>query len=161
VGIAKERPADPKTVILHGSAVLLKSVDFQPSVVFLRGLSGSGKSDLALRLIEGGGQLICDDQVHFERRQDKIFASPVETIRGLLEVRGVGLLHMTVADPSRLRLIIDLVAREDVPRLPEMETVDILGVAIPRFRLYAFDVSAALKVNRALEVVHRPGMVVK
>ncbi len=161
MGIAKEKPADPKTVILHGSAVLLKSVDFQPSVVFLRGLSGSGKSDLALRLIEDGGQLICDDQVHFERRQDKIFASAVDAIRGLLEVRGVGLLHMPVADPSRLRLIVDLVAREDVPRLPEMETVDILGVPVPRFRLNAFEVSAALKVHKALEVVHRPGMVVK
>ena len=161
MGIAKERPADPKSVVLHGSAVLLKSVDFQPSVVFLRGLSGSGKSDLALRLIDLGGLLICDDQVHLERRQDNIFASPVEAIRGLLEVRGVGLLHMPVADPARVRLIIDLVAREDVPRLPDLEKVDILGVKLPRFRLHAFDVSAAVKVHKALEIVHRPGMVVK
>ena len=161
MGIAKEKPADPKSVTLHGSAVLLKSVDFQPSVVFLRGLSGSGKSDLALRLIESGGQLVCDDQVHLERRQDKIFAGAVDTIRGLLEVRGVGLLHMPVGDPARLRLVIDLVPREDVPRLPEPETVDILGLPIPRFRLYAFDVSAALKVHKALETVHRPDIVVK
>lgn len=147
--------------MLHGSAVLLKSVDFQPSVVFIRGLSGSGKSDLAFRLIEGGGQLVCDDQVTFERRQDKVFASPVDSIRGLLEVRGVGLMHMPVADPARLRLIIDLAAREDVPRLPDLETVDILGVAIPRFRLHAFEASAALKVHKALEVVHRPGIIVK
>lgn len=161
MGIAKERPADPKSVVLHGSAVLLKSVDFQPSVVFLRGLSGSGKSDLALRLIDLGGQLICDDQVHLERRQDNIFASPVEAIRGLLEVRGVGLLHMPVADPARVRLVIDLVPREDVPRLPDLEKVEILGIKLPRFRLHAFDVSAAVKVHKALEVVHRPGMVVK
>jgi HPr kinase/phosphorylase len=161
VGIAKEKPAGPKTIVLHGSAVLLKSVDFQPSVVFLRGLSGSGKSDLALRLIEAGGLLICDDQVHFERRQDKIFAAPVDVIRGLLEVRGVGLLHMPVADPGRVRLVIDLVAREDVPRLPDFETVNILDVALPHFRLHAFDVSAVAKVHRALETVHRPDMVVK
>jgi serine kinase of HPr protein (carbohydrate metabolism regulator) len=161
VGIEKEKPAAPKFVVQHGSAVLLKSLDFQPSVVFLRGLSGSGKSDLALRLIEGGGQLICDDQVHLERRQDNIFAGPVEAIRGLLEVRGVGLLHMAVADPARLRLVIDLVPQADVPRLPELEKVDILGVQVPRFRLHAFEVSAALKVHKALEVVHRPGMVVK
>lgn len=161
MGIAKEKPADPKSVLLHGSAVLLKSVDFQPSVVFIRGLSGSGKSDLALRLIEAGGLLVCDDQVHLERRQDKIFASAVDTIRGLLEVRGVGLLHMPVADPARVRLIIDLVPREDVPRLPDPETVDILGVKLPRFRLHAFDVSAALKVHKALETIHRPEILVK
>ncbi|TAL34090.1 MAG: hypothetical protein EPN97_08500 [Alphaproteobacteria bacterium] len=141
--------------------MLLKSVDFQPSVVFLRGLSGSGKSDLALRLIEAGGLLVCDDQVHFERRQDKIFASSVEAIHGLLEVRGVGLLHVAVADPGRVRLVIDLVAREDVPRLPDFETVNILDVALPHFRLHAFDVSAVAKVHKALETVHRPDMVVK
>ncbi|MEZ0226630.1 MAG: HPr kinase/phosphorylase [Alphaproteobacteria bacterium] len=161
MGIAKEKPAAPKSVTLHGSAVLLKSVDFQPSVVFLRGMSGSGKSDLALRLIEAGGLLICDDQVHFERRQDKIFAGAVEAISGLLEVRGVGLLHMPIADPARLRLVVDLVAREDVPRLPDFETVNILDVALPHFRLHAFDVSAVSKVHKALETVHRPDMVVK
>jgi HPr kinase/phosphorylase len=162
LGIAKAKPADPRNTILHGSAVLLKSVDFPPSVVFLRGMSGSGKSDLAFRLIEAGGTLICDDQVAFERRlDDKIFAGSVEAIRGLLEVRGVGLLHFPVADPSRLRLVIDLVGREDVPRLPDLETVDILGVSIPRFKLYAFDISATLKVHMAMEVVHKPGMIVK
>jgi HPr kinase/phosphorylase len=161
LGISKAKPADPKSIILHGTAVLLKSVDFPPSAVFLRGRSGSGKSDLAFRLIEAGGQLVCDDQVAFERRQDKVYVGAVETIRGLLEVRGVGLIHTQVADPSRLRVVIDLVAHEAVPRLPEIETVDILGVAIPRFRLHAFDVSAVLKVHMAMEVVHKPQMIVK
>ncbi len=160
MGIPKT-PQPPKTIVLHGSAVLLKSVNFSPSVVFLRGRSGSGKSDLAFRLIENGGELICDDQVFFEKRHEKVFAGAVETISGLIEVRGVGLLRYPVADPGRLMLVVDLVKHEEVPRLPEPQTINILGVDIPLLKLHAFDVSTALKIYKAMEVVHKPGMVVK
>jgi serine kinase of HPr protein (carbohydrate metabolism regulator) len=148
-------------VTLHGSAVLLKSVDFEPSAVFLRGLSGSGKSDLVFRLIETGGQLVSDDQVTLERRAEKIYATPVAAIRGLLEVRGIGLLHYPVAEAAPLRLVVDLVAREDVPRLPEPETVELLGLEVPRFKLHAFDASAAYKVLKAMAVAHKPALAVK
>lgn len=160
MGIPKA-PAPQKTTVLHGSAVLLKSVNFTPSVVFLRGRSGSGKSDLAFRLIENGGELICDDQVSFEKRQDKIYAGAVEAISGLIEVRGIGLLRYPVADPARLRLVVDLVKHEEVPRLPDPQTVSILGVDIPLLKLHAFDVSTALKIYKAMDVVHKPGLVVK
>ena len=153
---------ETQKTILHGTAVLLKSLAHEPSVVFLRGKSGSGKSDLAFRLCEAGGELICDDQVAFERRVDKIYADSVPAIRGLLEVRGVGLLHYPVARSARLRLVVDLVMDgKDMPRLPEPESVDILDVNIPRFRLHAFDVSASLKVFKAMEVVHKPALAVK
>lgn len=161
MGIAKSPPQEQKTTILHGTAVQLQSPHFEPAAVLLRGMSGSGKSDLAGRLIDAGGALICDDQVGLERRQDKVFADSVDTIRGLLEVRGVGLLTFPVADATRLRLVVDLVKKEEVPRLPEWGEVDILGVSIPRIKLCAFEISAALKVMRAMEVVHDPSIVVK
>jgi serine kinase of HPr protein (carbohydrate metabolism regulator) len=162
LGIARSAPPEQRKIIQHGTAVLLKSVHFEPSAVFLRGLSGSGKSDLACRLIEAGGELICDDQVSLEHRQDKIFADSVPAIRGLLEVRGIGLLRYPVADAARLRLVIDLVKHdEEVPRLPEPETIDIMGVALPRYKLYGYDVSAALKVFKAMEIVHHPNRSVK
>src|SRR4051812_48433039 len=123
-----KKPAAVNKILLHGTAVLLKSLAHEPSAVFLRGTSGSGKSDLAFRLIAKGGELICDDQVSFDRRNDKIYADGLEAIKGLIEVRGVGLMHYPVARASRLALVIDLVPREEVPRLPEWETVDILGV---------------------------------
>lgn len=160
MGIPKNTP-EPTHVTQHGTAVLLRPPGLDPSAVLLRGLSGAGKSDLALRLAEAGGALICDDQVLLERRANRIFAQPVEVIRGLLEVRGVGLLRVPVADSGCLRLIIDLVRREDVPRLPDMETVDVLGVTVPRFRLHAFDESTVLKVHKAMEGVHRPEIIVK
>lgn len=150
-------------ITLHGTAVLLKSVAHPPAAVFLRGLSGSGKSDLAFRLIEVSGSLISDDQVSFERRQDKIFAEGIDNIRGLLEVRGIGLLRYPAETiPARLRLVVDLVTEPaEVPRLPEWETVDILDVGIPRLKLWAFEMSATRKILKAMEIVHQPDLVIK
>lgn len=160
MGISRKPPPAPSKILQHGTAVLLKGAGFEPAAVLLRGLSGSGKSDLAFRLIEMGGQLICDDQVELEKRQGKIFAGGVPAIEGLLELRGLGLLRYPIAAPSRLRLVIDLVRREDVPRLPDLEATRILGIDIPRLRLHAFDISTPLKIHKALEVQRRPGLMV-
>src|SRR5690349_5084103 len=64
--------------------------------VLLIGPPGSGKSDLALRLLYQGFQLIADDQVAIE---DGI-AKPPAALAGLLEVRGLGIVrfaHMAEA----------------------------------------------------------------
>lgn len=151
----------PNRILRHGTAVLLPQPDGAPAAVFIRGASGSGKSDLAFRLMAEGAMLISDDQVDLERRQDKIYAGAVEAIRGLVEVRGVGLLRYPVADPSPLRLVVDLVAREDVPRLPEWQETEILGLRLPLLRLHAFETSAAHKLRAAMTVVHHPQMIVK
>ncbi len=146
---------------MHGTAVAIEGADFPASAVLLRGFSGRGKSDLAVRLIHAGATLICDDQVTCKRRQDdKIMAESVASISGLLEVRGIGLLKYPVAPPTQLRLVVDLVPREEVPRLPDRETVDILGVAITTLKLHAFDASTAAKIIKAIELVHKPDILV-
>ncbi len=151
----------PAKIILHGTAVTIRGSDFPASAVLLRGFSGRGKSDLAVRLIHAGATLICDDQVSCKRRQDdKIMVEPVASISGLLEVRGIGLLKYPVASPTQLRLVVDLVPREEVPRLPDQETVDILGVAITALKLHAFDASTPAKIIKAIELVHRPDLLV-
>ncbi len=148
-------------IIVHGSAVAVRCGDFMPAAVLLRGVSGRGKSDLSFRLIEAGGMLICDDQVELEIRHEKIItADSVEAIRGLMEVRGVGLLKFPVAPPTQLRLVVDLVLREEVPRLPEWETEDILGIPVVRLKLCAFDVSTPLKIVKAIELVHKPDLLI-
>lgn len=161
MGLSKSPPPDQKSIVLHGTAVQLQSTHHEPSAVLLRGMSGAGKSDLACRLVAAGGILICDDQVALERRQDKVFADCVDSIRGLMELRGVGLLTYPVANATRLRLVVDLVKKEEVPRLPEWGEFDILGVPVLRIKLCAFEISAALKVAKAMEVVHEPSIVVK
>lgn len=152
---------DKNSVVFHGTAVVMKSQDYAAAAVFLRGGSGTGKSDLAFRLIEAGAQLLSDDQVALEKRQEKLFADSVDSIRGLIEVRGLGLLRYPAAAQMRVRLVVDLVERADVPRLPEWETVDILGVNVPRVKLHAFDASAVLKIRKAMEIAHKPDMIVE
>lgn len=149
-----------KKTFIHGSAVALKGDGFGPSAVLLRGFSGRGKSDLAFRLISLGGLLIADDQVALERRLDRVDAEVAEAIKGLLEVRGVGLIKCPVAPPTPLRLVVDLVPSEEVPRLPKAHTVDILGVSIANMKLHAFEASAPYKIMKAIELVHKPSLLV-
>lgn len=147
--------------IFSGTAVCLQAKGAPPSAVLLRGLSGSGKSDLALRLMNMGGTLISDDQVSLERYRDHILASPVDSIQGLLEVRGVGLAKYPTTSRIQLRLIVDLTARENVPRLPEWKTTDIFGVPVTRLQLHAFDASTPAKITTAIGLVHNPDLLVR
>lgn len=129
-------------MLIHASAAALGS-----EAVLFRGPSGAGKSDLVLRLIGRGWQLVADDQVMLEG--ETLSAPPA--LRGMLEIRGVGIFAaLPVASPARLCLMVDLVAREDVPRLPEPDYWDGPAGAVPRITLHAFEESACDKVIHAL-----------
>jgi len=66
-----------------------------------------------------------------------------------------------VAPLTPLRLIVDLVPREEVPRMPEKdETVDILGIGIKLLKLHAFDTSTPHKIIKAIELVHKPNLLI-
>jgi HPr kinase/phosphorylase len=127
--------------LLHGTCI---AVDGHG--VLLRGQPGAGKSDLALRLIDGGAVLVADDQVAVEADGDILWSSAPPTIRGLLEVRGVGLVRTDTAGRVPVRLIVDLVPREQVPRLPEPAHEDLEGIVLPVYRLHGFDGSAPAKI---------------
>lgn len=120
--------------------------------VLLRGPSGSGKSDLALRLIDAGGRLVADDQVELEVRDGALWASPPAAIAGLMEVRGVGLVRFPCLTNARVRLVVELTAAADVRRLPEDETVSLDGVSVPLLRLAPFESSAVAKLKLALRL---------
>jgi len=124
--------------------------------VLLQGPSGAGKSDLALRLIDGGAVLIADDYTLIRRDGGRLLATPPPAIAGLLEVRGVGIVRLPVYPlPAPLALVVVLAHRDDVPRLPEAETADVLGVPVPRLRLAPFEASAPLKVRLAVRLATR------
>ena len=125
----------------------------------LRGASGSGKSDLALRFIalpgdaDGHPALVADDQVFVEARGGgaPLVRSP-ETIAGKIEVRGIGIVDVPFIEDARLVLVCDLVERAEVPRMaPETpECTRIAGVSVPLMQLHAFEASAPLKLKLAL-----------
>jgi len=130
---------------LHASCV---SIDGKG--VLLLGASGSGKSDLALRLIDGGAQLVADDRVDVLRQDETLIASAPENLRGMLEVRGVGIVRLPYSAQISLSLAVRLVDRDEVERLPEPKVWDCLGVQLPVLSLHAFDVSAPAKIRIAL-----------
>lgn len=141
--------------LVHGTAIALAG-----RAALIRGAPGSGKSDLALRclaqpvtdLIACQALLIADDQVLAEDRDGKLSLSCPSTIRGLLEVRGLGIVAVPSQDVAELELLVDLVAQGEVERLPDPESAaELLGVRVRRLGLFPFETSAALKLLLALQ----------
>jgi serine kinase of HPr protein (carbohydrate metabolism regulator) len=145
---------------MHGTCVSCGA-----RAVLLRGPSGAGKSDLAFRLIRedpsGETRLVADDQValHLEGQGERqgIAARAPAALAGLLELRGLGLLAVPAAPEAPLSLIVDLVPRADVPRLPEARYEEILGCRLPVLALHAFDGTAPAKLRLALETLPDSG----
>ena len=92
-------------------------VDVDGVGVLLRGPPGSGKSDLALRLISDGALLVADDRAELTAEQGRITVSPPPEIAGLIEVRGLGVLPLDHRDAAPLGLVLDLVPAAEVERL--------------------------------------------
>jgi HPr kinase/phosphorylase len=136
------------SLLVHATAVAVDG-----GAVLLRGPPGSGKSDLALRLIDGGARLIADDQAVLLRRDGHILVRAPATIAGLIEVRGVGILRLDWLDEVRLALVVDLVPAAQIERLPEPRFETILGLAIPLLGLAPFQASAATKLRFALRTL--------
>lgn len=132
---------------LHATCVV-----FEACGILLTGPSGAGKSDLALRVIDAGGELVADDQVELSRHGATLVARPSTVLAGLLEVRGLGLLRLPHQAEARLGLLIDLVAAERVPRLPGDGVSDLLGVVLPRLLLTPFEPSALAKLRLAVRL---------
>lgn len=116
--------------------------------VLLRGPSGSGKSDLALRLLDAGARLVADDRTLLRREGDRIVASAPATIAGRLEVRGIGIMTVPAVDAAVVGLVVDLVAGP-VERLPEPCSVRLLDIDLPLVRLAPFEASAVAKLRLA------------
>jgi serine kinase of HPr protein (carbohydrate metabolism regulator) len=117
--------------------------------VLLLGPSGSGKSDLALRLIDGGARLVADDRVAIECRGDRLIARPPPAIAGLIEVRGLGIMRIENCPSSALGLVVALGGTAP-PRLPERATYQVLGVTLPCLELDPWAPSACAKIRLAL-----------
>lgn len=144
-------------LLVHATAVAIDG-----AAVLLRGPSGSGKSDLALRLVDAGARLVADDQTVLRRAGAHLLASAPATIAGLLEVRGVGIVRVAAAEGAPLLLIVDLVPSAEVERLPEARREIILGVPVPVFGLVPFEASAPAKLRllrRALAQGRLPAII--
>jgi serine kinase of HPr protein (carbohydrate metabolism regulator) len=118
--------------------------------VLLSGPSGSGKSDLALRLIDRGFTLVSDDQTIVRREGDRLIASAPPTIAGKLEVRGLGIVEMATVTDVPIALFVELTSK--IERLPDNNRQHpILGLPLPLISIDAKTASAPSKVVLALD----------
>lgn len=135
--------AAPETI--HATCV---AIDGQG--VLILGPSGSGKSDLALRLIDRGAVLVSDDRCIVAARDDgSVSVSSPATIAGKIEVRGIGIVTMAHVNEAPLALVVAL--ENDPPRMPdEDDMIEIGRCRVPRLRTDAGQASAPIKVALAL-----------
>ena len=118
--------------------------------VLLLGRSGSGKSDLALRLLDYGFTLVSDDRTLLRRQDKRLIASAPLAIRGKIEVRGLGIVDIPAVDDVPVALGVELDV--DIPRLPDDDRErSFLGISIPLIAVDAKTASAAAKVALALD----------
>jgi serine kinase of HPr protein (carbohydrate metabolism regulator) len=149
----------------HGTAIALGG-----NAALIRGAPASGKSDLALRclalaptaLIPSPTLLVADDRVQITRSGERLKAEAPATIRGKLEVRGLGIMTVPCTAGAELVLVADLVAPDRIERFPDPEPeVEIMGVRLKLLNLAPFEAAAPIKLLLALaQTFARPAIVV-
>jgi serine kinase of HPr protein (carbohydrate metabolism regulator) len=146
-------------VLVHATSVALadaaKPFGGQRDIgVLIMGDSGSGKSDVALRLIAMGARLISDDQTALFAHQGHLFAEAPPSLAGIMEVRGVGIVPVVPAPPTAMVLAVQLATQADTPRMPEHASYRLPeGLralpSLPLVVLRPFDASTTAKIVAA------------
>lgn len=117
--------------------------------VLLAGASGVGKSDLALRMIDRGAQLVSDDYTELDVRDTVLFARPPALLRGKIEVRGLGIQPMNFVEGVPVALFIAL--DESPERLPQDVVYKaLLGIEVRKYALAGLEPSAPIKLELML-----------
>lgn len=140
-----------------------RAFDADPQAgILILGESGSGKSDLVLRLLAQGASLVADDRVELSACDGALWARAPAQLAGLFEARGVGIVALPFTPQACVILVVQLGAREDVPRLPLPEryrppaTLALAADACPPIlNLSAFDASAVPKLLLAAAAFSR------
>lgn len=138
---------------VHATAVAIDG-----HAVLLRGHPGAGKSDLALRLIDAGAQLVADDQSDLTLEDGRVIVRSPAAISGMIEVRGVGIVRIAPLAEAPVVLIADLVPMAQVERMPERRREAILGVELPLIAMSPFDASAPAKLRLVVRAFTAPGL---
>jgi serine kinase of HPr protein (carbohydrate metabolism regulator) len=134
----KMTPYQASAIAINGRAILIE------------GPTGSGKSSLALALLDRGAQLVGDDSVMLEVSDQRLVAHPHPQTRGLLEVRNLGLIEYPVCDAAPVCLIVKI--DEKAERfIDQPQVLKILGQPIPLLRLWPSASLLALKAELALQ----------
>ncbi len=136
--------------LLSSETIHASTVALEGRAVLISGSSGSGKSDLTLRLLDRGFTLVSDDQTIVKREGDRLVASAPPNIKGKLEIRGIGIVDMDTVETAPIALYVELTS--EIVRLPDdRRERPVLGVNLPLISVDAQTASAASKVSLALD----------
>ena len=132
---------------IHSSSVVIDD-----NGVLILGDSGSGKSDLALRLIDSGATLISDDISICRKNLNNIYLYCPPEIKGLLEVREIGIITVPFVERIKLRLVVNLKSNNN-ERFPKDSCFRILGIKIPIINIEGKNSSAVAKIKVKLNEI--------
>ena len=149
--------------LIHGTCLAIGE-----DGVLLLGQPGAGKSDLALRLIDGSGtgltgalrtaSLVADDQVSIRKSEDGgLIASAPTALAGKLEIRGLGIAELPHVPAVALKLAVRLTPAAEIERLPDLAKarMDILGIGVPLVLIDPEKASAPARIRAALDQFRR------
>ncbi len=143
-------PTSPRSEIRH-AGLIARRLCGHWSGVLVEGPSGAGKSDLGLRAIAAGFRLVADDRTVIFASADRLYGCAPRPLAGLLEARGVGILHMAHLPVAEIILWLSLTERPDgIERLPDLALRSLMGVKVPHLSCYAQEPSATAKLDMAL-----------
>ncbi len=132
---------------MHSSSVVIDD-----NGVLILGDSGSGKSDLALRLIDNGATLISDDISICRKNLNNIYLYCPPEIKGLLEVREIGIITVPFVEKIKLQLVVNLKSKNS-QRFPKDNSLKILGIKIPLINIDGKNSSAVAKIKVKLNEI--------
>ena len=131
----------------HSTSVVIEDL-----VILIRGQSGSGKYEIALRLIDSGATLISDELTICKKFGDYLYLCPHSKTKGLLEVREIGIMTVPYIENIKLTLVVELV-EEKFERIPEMMSCSILGIKFPKIKIFGKSSSAVAKIKIKLNQI--------
>lgn len=129
------------------------SVAIEDNGVVIFGDPGSGKSDLALRLIDSGATLISDDITVFSKLEKNINLFGIENTKGLLEVREVGIITVPYVEGIKLKLVVRLTDKV-IERIPKKNQINLLGLKFPKLEINGKNSSSDAKVKVKLNEIN-------
>ena len=136
------------SINIHASCVYIKN----KGILFL-GDSGSGKSDISLRLIaDYKATLIGDDRIDIIAKGNNIIASAPKNLSGLLEVRGIGIIKVKTKKKNKIDIAVFL-TQDKIERMPEPLYYELLDKKIPLININPFEASATAKILAALSLL--------
>ena len=131
----------------HSTSVVVEDLG-----IMIIGKSGSGKSDLALRLIDSGAMLISDDLTICKKSGNFLYLNSHKETRGLLEVREIGIMTVPYIDNIKLALVVEL-TDIDFKRSPGEISCKVLGIRVPKIKILGRESSAVAKIKIKLNQI--------